>query len=174
LKLQADDGPGEQWVCNVTLLKKYSYDPDANAAEHPLYPWSENAAPIPTTPFGTVHNKHDLEALIRLAQVATLNPQTPSEHFKGATHSDYSITVPFSPNIISLEISGPNLPNLSFYDLPGVISQSSDVSTTQAQNLPVSVLKSFPLYHAAKSWDSRKDASLFLYQDLPSFIKFND
>jgi len=30
----------------------------------------------------------------------TLNPQTPSEHFKGATHSDHSIAVPFSPNII--------------------------------------------------------------------------
>ena len=32
--------------------------------------------------------------------------------------------VKFSPNVIRLEISGPFLPNLSFYDLPGVINVS--------------------------------------------------
>lgn len=80
------------------------------------------------TPFGTVYSKEQLEATIRRAQVATLNPQMPPHRFMNPDCSDNSIYVQFSPNIVSLEISAANIPNLSFYDLPGVISQSRDVS----------------------------------------------
>ena len=57
--------------------------------------------------------------------MATLNPsQDPSIFKRGGTYDpDNAKTVTFSPNVIRLDISGPGLPNLCFYDLPGVIEQ---------------------------------------------------
>lgn len=36
--------------------------------------------------------------------------------------------VKFSPNVVLMDITGPELPNLSFIDLPGVIQATQDVS----------------------------------------------
>ena len=61
------------------------------------------------------------------AQVATLNPQSSHKDYiptSPAFKADRNCQVKFSPNVVQLEISGPNLPNLSFYDLPGVINVS--------------------------------------------------
>jgi hypothetical protein len=61
-----------------------------------------------------------LEGAIRLAQLATLNPgRDPHMYASGNMPVNTPYQVPFSPNIISLEIVAPGLPNLSFYDLPG-------------------------------------------------------
>ncbi|KAE9990102.1 hypothetical protein EG327_001875 [Venturia inaequalis] len=106
INLKNDDSTSARWVCNVTLVKKFVYTPESEPSSNSLHPWVENTRPS-STPFGTVYSKDALEATIRRAQIATIHVQ-------------------FSPNIVSLEISAPNVPNLSFYDLPGVISQSRD------------------------------------------------
>ena len=117
LHINLRDDPSNHWRCDISLVKKY------HLAEHmtdsPLYPWTEMEQE--TTHFTTVFEKKDLELAIRRAQVATLNPsQNPIKfrHVNGFDHTE----VAFSPNIISLEISAPGLPNLSFYDLPGQCS----------------------------------------------------
>jgi hypothetical protein len=70
--------------------------------------------------FATVHEKTDLESCLRRAQLAILNPGQDPRTFGPARKIGNAATeVPFSPNIISLEIAAPGLPNLSFYDLPG-------------------------------------------------------
>lgn len=77
--------------------------------------------------FKTLDKKEDLEDTIRRAQLATLNPkENPLNYARGVVKSNVPTQAAFSPNIISLEIVAPGLPNLSFYDLPGVISQSQD------------------------------------------------
>lgn len=61
--------------------------------------------------------------MLRLAQLAILNPGTAYENYlPGKADPGPAIQVKFSPNVVRLEISGPGLPNMSFYDLPGVIS----------------------------------------------------
>lgn len=59
--------------------------------------------------------------------VAILNPGRPSSDYAPGqnmgTH-DSQYQVKFSPNVVRLDISAPEFPNLSFYDLPGVISQA--------------------------------------------------
>ncbi|TID20701.1 dynamin family protein [Venturia nashicola] len=125
INLKNDESANARWVCNVVLIKKFTYTPDSEPSSNSLHPWVENSAPS-STPFGTVHSKDALEATIRRAQVATLNPQNPPHRYMSSDCIDNSIYVQFSPNIVSLEISAPNVPNLSFYDLPGVISQSRD------------------------------------------------
>jgi hypothetical protein len=63
-------------------------------------------------------------------KVAILNHNRNSDLFipgEGAYAKEHSLEdavketdAQFSPNIVALEIKGPNLPDLSFYDLPGV------------------------------------------------------
>jgi len=62
-----------------------------------------------------------VEERIRRAQRAILNPSTSLTTFLGgATVKDNEIS--FSRNYISLEISGRELEDLSFVDLPGLIA----------------------------------------------------
>ena len=89
------------------------------------------------TRFGTVRNKNDLEDVIRAAQVATLNPHVDPKTYMDLKVDTGPTLVEFSPNLVCLEISGPGLPNLTFYDLPGVIAQTQDV----ANRHPVKLVK---------------------------------
>jgi hypothetical protein len=66
---------------------------------------------------------------IRRAQCAILNPETPNAFFleapldvlEGENH------LSFSSNMVCLEISGRDVENLSFVDLPGVYYQCLDL-----------------------------------------------
>ncbi|THH11229.1 hypothetical protein EW146_g8124 [Bondarzewia mesenterica] len=72
-------------------------------------------------PFGgpiSESNKADVEDRIRRAQQAILNPnREPEEFLDEQLPTDRELT--FSSNFVSLEISGNQIPDLSFIDLPG-------------------------------------------------------
>ncbi|KAL8736812.1 MAG: hypothetical protein Q9166_000178 [cf. Caloplaca sp. 2 TL-2023] len=129
-----------QWKCSIYLVKTYIYE-----GSQVLLPFGKTAAPrgegaTRNRPFGPwlaqgltesslfykTNNKADVTQALRLAQLATLNPGTdPARFFPGAKpNPDDRIQVKFSPNKIRLEISSPDGPDLSFYDLPGVINQA--------------------------------------------------
>ena len=61
-----------------------------------------------------------LEQVLRLAQIAILNPQMkPLTDVLEANDPNMSTKVNFSPNIVSLEIASEDLPELSMVDTPG-------------------------------------------------------
>lgn len=73
--------------------------------------------------FGPViKDKKQVEERIRRAQRAILRPsQNPDVFLVGPDEDvDYRRELSFSKNCVSLEISGPDLTDLSFCDLPGV------------------------------------------------------
>ena len=73
-------------------------------------------------PFGPViTDKKEVEERIRRAQHAILRPsQKPDVFLTGSDADlDYRRELTFSKNCVSLEISGPELTDLSFCDLPG-------------------------------------------------------
>ena len=91
----------------------------------PLGPWSLQDSE--EFHFATLTSKDDVEHVLYLAQLATLNPGKPWEKYlPGNPKPSKEHQVKFSPNVVRLDISGPALPNLSFTDLPGVISDSDD------------------------------------------------
>lgn len=111
------------------LHRKEPSSRDAVTANDPFYPWVERPQ-REIKPFMTVRANTDYDHVFRWAQVAILTPSKPSEQFvpdgTGLTvgHTSLSEAIntteaQFSPNIIAVEVKGPNLPNLSFYDLPG-------------------------------------------------------
>ena len=135
------------WTCKVVLRKEYilhnevrqrddsrafralsalkTTSQNATSTE-PLYPWITQDAE--DFHFATISSKEELEDVLFWAQLATLNPghayqvYLPGGSGRTPEVKERPTQVKFSPNVVSLEISGPGLPNLSFYDLPGVIN----------------------------------------------------
>ncbi|PYH92699.1 hypothetical protein BO71DRAFT_431664 [Aspergillus ellipticus CBS 707.79] len=124
----SESEPGQPWTCKVFLSRKYMYDGSGKMRmpkkNHPLGPWY--AQDQEDEAFITITHKEDVEAAIMWAQIAILNPGTPSSLYIPGQNNvpDERCEVKFSPNVVRLDIAAPGFPNLSFYDLPGVISQA--------------------------------------------------
>lgn len=129
LEINLSEGePGATWSCRVLLLKKYMFDSTMAKGKQvtrakPLGPWVEQDPE--ETLFATLSDKDEVQEVLKWAQLATLNPgQSPKAYMAGqdaGTDPTYT-QVKFSPNVIRLDISAPGFPNLSFFDLPGVIN----------------------------------------------------
>ncbi|KAF8997228.1 P-loop containing nucleoside triphosphate hydrolase protein [Hymenopellis radicata] len=73
----------------------------------------------------TIYSKNELEDMLRRAQMAVLNPSTSATQFEATGFKDKSMLeneVSFSPNVVCVDVSGPDVPDLSFIDLPGLVS----------------------------------------------------
>ncbi|KAJ6028530.1 hypothetical protein N7540_004106 [Penicillium herquei] len=124
--------PDQQWKCVVSLVQGYYYDPQkqlkSKGPEKSEYlgPWLRKSSQDDYK-FITLTDKEQVEDTIWRAQFAILNPTTDCQDFLPPRDIQYAEKeVKFSPNVIRLNISGPDLPNLSFYDLPGVINQADN------------------------------------------------
>ncbi|KAL0573674.1 hypothetical protein V5O48_008286, partial [Marasmius crinis-equi] len=74
-----------------------------------------------------IYNKAEVEERIRRAQLAILNPNIPrKEILEGDGYVDNVKGSSFSANCVALEISGPDVADLAFCDLPGLIRSTSD------------------------------------------------
>ncbi|RVD89523.1 uncharacterized protein DFL_000527 [Arthrobotrys flagrans] len=118
ITLTEDTSPLAPWNCKVSLRFHKAYNPKKKGD-----PWTE----IQHTqhPFMSIDDPENVEAVIIRAQLAILNP---SRHWGDFINMPVQIAgntatteVPFSPNVICMEITGNNVPNLSFIDLPGII-----------------------------------------------------
>lgn len=111
----------------------------------PLGPWAEQHPQ--SFAFATVYSEEEVQDVLYWAQLAILNPGMPFEVYMPGRNSNTTtkMQVKFSPNVVRLDvsttmleplllsaksaqISGPALPNLAFYDLPGVINVAEVVS----------------------------------------------
>ncbi|KAI9805952.1 MAG: hypothetical protein M1825_000566 [Sarcosagium campestre] len=159
--------PDEQWACTVTLVKKFIYEPimgdnldqDENQSRARQ---RASRAPSRARPFGhfipqqpeeyffqRISDRDAVEDTLRWAQLATLNPHADHRRYIPGANADTSREerlVGFSPNVVRLNITGPHLPNLSFYDLPGVINQAENHDeqhlVTMVRNLVKEYIKS--------------------------------
>jgi len=129
--------PADTWSCSVSLHEYYHFTTEKSRVPtkaKPFPPWVENADPSPIVrPFKTISKKEELENILKWAQVALLNPTQDHRAFIPGSGSlaqhdlrpDYRHEADFSPNLVAIEISGPGLPALSFYDLPGIFASSA-------------------------------------------------
>ncbi|KAI1326753.1 dynamin family protein [Xylariaceae sp. FL0255] len=133
LHIQLSDD--SRWSCTVTLQLDYDFAPKGKirksdvTANNPFPPWVKRAH-RDIKLFKTIFEEDEIEEVLRWAQIAILNPASNHELFiprQGAVAREEDLTgatrmsaAQFSPNIISLQIKGPEFFNLSFYDLPGV------------------------------------------------------
>ncbi|KAH9884397.1 P-loop containing nucleoside triphosphate hydrolase protein [Cubamyces lactineus] len=110
----SSSAPDEPWSCQVFIR----WEPSAL-----------DGRPAGEVPFGkplTSETQDDIELVLRRAQAAVLNPQIGFEHVLTRTPEELSSLMTqapyrFSKNVVCVDISGPDLPDLSFVDLPGLI-----------------------------------------------------
>lgn len=132
----SESEPGEGWSCSVFLSRGYWYDPSKRLTAGtkrsdtlgPWVPFDGQEAEL----FLTLTDKRMVKETIEWAQRAILNPSTDPQNFVPGKNANTSgtVQVKFSPNVVRLDIAGPNYPALSFYDLPGVISQAEQDDET--------------------------------------------
>ena len=125
----SESEPGQPWTCRVYLSRKYMFDGSQKITKiprrsNPLGPWIEQDQEDEL--FTTITEKGDVQEAIKWAQLAVLNPSHPPSDYIPGQNAATGLhqQVKFSPNVVRLDISSSNFPNLSFYDLPGVISQA--------------------------------------------------
>lgn len=137
-----------EWSCRVYLKINYKYVPrdhpitKAHVTDRDKFPpWVPlDSNNLEKYEFKTVRDKFDseeIETVLRCAQVAILNPSQPYQLFvpklKGEASAETrerdlvrineleaNAEAQFSPNTVALEVKGPDLADLNFYDLPGV------------------------------------------------------
>lgn len=112
------------WSCQVRLRRKRDTELDARSSglDSKTNAREEN--------FGSlITDKSELEQMIRRAQLAILNPNSPISHFVELTEKQVEERVSkndsqcqFSEDVVCLDIAGPDVTNLSFIDLPGTWS----------------------------------------------------
>ncbi|KAI9743011.1 MAG: hypothetical protein M1818_003306 [Claussenomyces sp. TS43310] len=129
--------PAGAWTCEISLHQSYMYEPSHGKllptglmGRNPFPPWTEQ--PLKIRPFMTIRDRRHLEEALRWAQCATLNHDTDYHQYIPGSETfvdDKSTEADFSPNVVSIEVSGPDLPALSFYDLPGTISTTPTKET---------------------------------------------
>lgn len=146
--------PDQPWKCVVFLSRPYLWDVSGNLRQgfkknEMIGHWLYQGTPDDER-FCVLTEKAEIAEAIKWAQVAILNPGLDSQTFVpgknfAAIHDHKKNQEEFSPNIVRLDISGPDLPTLSFYDLPGVIRQAKNVQ----ENYLVRLIEDLVKKHAA-------------------------
>jgi hypothetical protein len=108
-RLARSDAP---WQCIVSL--RFITDPDGRPLGQAR---NEQFG-------GTIYDKNEIEDRIRRAQNAILNPKTPATWFLTDSTETGMTELSFSLNAVTLQISGPDVADLSFCDLPGALALS--------------------------------------------------
>ncbi|KAG9045356.1 hypothetical protein FS837_006454 [Tulasnella sp. UAMH 9824] len=119
MECRLTQAPGEPWKCQVSLRIEYSDETGKRLPETR----EKKFGPLITDP--TL-----LEDTLRRAQLAILNPSVDHGKFVDFDVSRIGTDPPlgspkqlqFSKNVVCLDLSGPEVTDLSFIDLPGIIS----------------------------------------------------
>ncbi|KAL8948932.1 MAG: hypothetical protein Q9222_004919 [Ikaeria aurantiellina] len=157
INLTTDRNAGSVWECSIYLAKNYMYEGhqqllpfgksvsmkgEGATRSRPLGPWTQQFPE--SSLFFKTRQKDDVRQALHLAQMATLNPGSdPAKFFPGKAAYDDRMQVKFSPNIVRVDISSPDVPNLSFYDLPGVINQAEVPEEEYLVKLVTNLVKSY-------------------------------
>ncbi|KAG8902228.1 hypothetical protein FRC01_009630, partial [Tulasnella sp. 417] len=100
---------------------------------------------IRNIPFGpTLYNAEDVEKMLRRAQRAILRPDLdPSIFVDDSDLHVFGVPLTFSRNCVCIQVSGPNVPDLYFYDLPGIIANVGDGGNVADIKLVEDLAKSY-------------------------------
>lgn len=121
-----DAGEEDFWSCQVSLRMMYN----GNGERLP--------APC-IFPFGdALDNPEDVENRLRGAQDAILHLPLGAytvEYFLQDSYEKSEDAMGFSRNVVRLDVTGTNLVDVTFIDLPGIISNADQVYPLQTKNL---------------------------------------
>ncbi|KAH7928503.1 hypothetical protein BV22DRAFT_199383 [Leucogyrophana mollusca] len=121
------------WSCQISI--RWEYDELGNLLKD-----------VSEVPFGNIiKDKADVELTLRCAQAAVLNPSVSATQFQGMKAEELKRfkgkPLPFSRNVVCVDLEGPDLTDLSFIDLPGIIQNAEPDIVNLVEDLVVSHIK---------------------------------
>ncbi|PMB71490.1 Interferon-induced GTP-binding protein Mx2 [Beauveria bassiana] len=121
-------------------------------AKDPFFPWKQKPS-TEIMEFKAMKDNSEIEEVLRWAQIAILNDDKNPALFVPGSGSIASSTpihleaertqAKFSPNVVALEIKGPDLPNLSFYDMPGIFQNPADAKDDYLVSVVTNLSKAY-------------------------------
>ncbi|TDZ39060.1 Interferon-induced GTP-binding protein Mx3 [Colletotrichum spinosum] len=141
IRVSCSNRGGPDWSCRVSLQQDYDYVPPGDyeltkedvTPQNLFPPWVKQ--PRVVKEFMTIYDQSEIDTVLRWAQIAILNHDQNHELYvpgSGAITKQSLLSkeaentaAKFSPNTVALEIRGPDLPDLSFYDMPGIFRNSA-------------------------------------------------
>ncbi|KAI9893630.1 MAG: hypothetical protein M1814_006426 [Vezdaea aestivalis] len=159
IQLMEDKRLDAEWACEVELVKKFMHIPGLDTQHQRscatgnadcIGPWLRQVEF--TQSFMTTRDKDALENILFWAHKAIMNPdQDPQDfaslatmrNFKDANFVEEDDKQTFSPNVIRVNITGPDCPSLSFVDLPGIINNPERNEDKYTVDLVRSLMKSY-------------------------------
>ncbi|KAK3707741.1 hypothetical protein LTR37_011918 [Vermiconidia calcicola] len=133
------DGP---WTCKISLIRKATYNPKGARNTNSANRWQRAEFPD-IVEFATVTDKSLLDHALRLAQLAILSPRVDPQDVLQRSDTTLEPEIGFSPNIISLKIASPNLPELSLIDLPGAINVTANIDDSHLVGFIEKMIKNY-------------------------------
>ncbi|OCH87803.1 hypothetical protein OBBRIDRAFT_827487 [Obba rivulosa] len=133
LRLSSSSDP---WSCQISLRWEYGLNGRRNDE-------------IKEVLFGDqLTDKSDVELALRRAQAAILNPDIPSAQFLSMSAEELrnnftpeASSLLFSRNVVCIDLIGPELTDLSFIDLPGIIQNAEPEVVKLVEDLVRSHIK---------------------------------
>ncbi|KAI0791138.1 P-loop containing nucleoside triphosphate hydrolase protein [Abortiporus biennis] len=122
------------WQCQVSI--RWEFNADGNPKDE-----------VREELFGpTLTNKSDVELALRRAQAAILNPNVAGSKFVNFTAEELKSVAQknsllFSRNAVCVDLSGPELTDLAFVDLPGIIQNAAPATVQLVEDLVLSHIK---------------------------------
>lgn len=124
IKTEPSADQDASWTAQVKLRLEYKWDGKKKRSVFPG--WIPNPNPVEEE-FASTNSPKELGDLIARAQAAILSPLQDPNEFKPPNPLHWNSRLPrceFSPNVVCISVSQPDIPALSFYDLPGIIGQA--------------------------------------------------
>ncbi|KAM5536974.1 hypothetical protein V8D89_009303 [Ganoderma adspersum] len=113
----------DTWSCRISIRREYD-DNDSKLSD------------VKEVPFGErITKREDVEPMLRRAQAAVLLGDASLGDLKSSVKGDR-----FSRNVVCVDLAGPELTNLSFVDLPGIIQNADDRVVKLLEDLVVSYI----------------------------------
>ncbi|KAE9397409.1 P-loop containing nucleoside triphosphate hydrolase protein [Gymnopus androsaceus JB14] len=127
-RLLSSTGP---WTCQISIRQEF--DRGGNRLRE-----------VFETRFGgTITDKSQVELALRRAQFSVLNPGIPQKDILNASPEKLKTmatqkSMPFSKNVVCVDLEGPELTDLSFIDLPGLIQNAEPNVVQLVEDMVVS------------------------------------
>ncbi|KAF5349459.1 hypothetical protein D9757_012431 [Collybiopsis confluens] len=122
------------WACRISVRAEFGRD-------------GKRLEEVTEAPFGQpIDNKADVELALRKAQFAVLNPDIPFSEILRASAQDLKgmtteKSMAFSRNVVCVDLEGPELTDLSFIDLPGLIQNAEPEVVRLVEEMVITHIK---------------------------------
>ncbi|KAJ8474633.1 hypothetical protein ONZ51_g7084 [Trametes cubensis] len=120
------------WTCQIKI--RYEYDENGKQLDE-----------VAEVDFGPlITEKTRVEDMLRRAQAAVLRPDLDPATFLGSEPGHQlpgKKPLKFSKNVVCVELAGPDLADLSFVDLPGIVQNADDETVQLVEDMVTSHIK---------------------------------